>query len=267
MASDVPAVSAAVRILERLAAEWPTAVSPGRLVTELGLNRSTCYNILATLQRSGWAASMGERAGWTLGPRLLTLTGVSHGLVATVVQDEIDDLSRELGFVVFAVEQDGSGGYTVIAKADRQSGVRVTVGVGDRFPFSAPALMQAFHAWRDPDEFDRMVRRRGVQRFTDSTVTDPDELRKVLEKVRRDGYSRSVQQFDLAQGAAATAIFDGSARPSLVVCTLAFSSELHADNVEEVGSLLRTAAERVTRRIGGAFPPGYPEAEPTESTS
>jgi hypothetical protein len=45
LSTDVPAVSAAVRILERLAQAWPEAVAPGTVVSELRLNRSTCYNI------------------------------------------------------------------------------------------------------------------------------------------------------------------------------------------------------------------------------
>ena len=97
MSSEVPAVSAAIRILERIAAESPRPVSPGVLATELGLNRSTCYNILATLQRSGWVNNMGSRAGWTLGPGLLSLTGVSEEKVTAVVQEEIESLSRKLG--------------------------------------------------------------------------------------------------------------------------------------------------------------------------
>jgi len=257
MSKDVPAVSTAVRILERLGADWPATMSPGRLVRDLELNRSTCYNILATLQRSGWAATVGGRAGWTLGPRLLVLAGASQTLITKVVQEEIDELSRQLGFVVFAAERDGSGGYTVVIKADHQNGVRVTVGIGDRFPFSAPALMQAFHAWTDPDEFEHMLDRQPLERFTKHTVTDATELRKVLAEVRRDGFSRSILQFDMGQGATAAAIFDANCRPSFALCTLAFSSHLNESNVEAVGTQIKAAAERVTRRSGGQLPPDY----------
>src|SRR5215813_7684093 len=51
--NEVPAVVSAVRLLERIAADWPDPVASGTLIDELGLNRSTCYNILGTLQRIG----------------------------------------------------------------------------------------------------------------------------------------------------------------------------------------------------------------------
>lgn len=254
MANEVPAVSAAIRILERIAAESPRAVSPGRLASELEMNRSTCYNILSTLQRAGWADNMGSRSGWVLGPALLALTGVSDQSVTGVVQEEIEELSRRLGYVVFAAQQDGSGGYTVIAVSDPRRGVRVTVDVGDRFPFSAPALMQAFYAHRPFEEFAAMARSRVVEKFTEHTRVQFDELDRIFGEVRKRGYSTSILEYDLAQGAAASTVFDRGGSPSLALGTLAFSSDLTEGNVDQVGRMIRATAERVTARTGGLFP-------------
>jgi DNA-binding IclR family transcriptional regulator len=254
MASDVPAVDAAVRILERLASVAPAPVGAGQLVKELQLNRSTCYNILTTLQRAGWVTSLGERAGWTVGPRLLSLTGDAAGLVAAATQQELDRLSARLRLVVFVAEMDGSAGYTVTAKAELQTGVRVTVGIGDRFPFSAPALLHALGAWIPPESFDRLVEHHGLRAFTEYTVVDREQLHKVLESVRNDGYSRSIRQFDLSQAAVAAPVFDSRGRPYRAVCSLGFSSELNERNVEEVGQAVRACADAITLRTGGVLP-------------
>lgn len=254
MASDVPAVSSAVRILERLAAQWPAAVAPKDLVNELGLNRSTCYNILATLQRAGWVTSTGERSGWMLGPKLLTLTGVTDDMTAAIAQQEIDELARRLGFVVFVAEPDGAGGYVVTVKAERQMGVRVTVGVGEGFPFSAPAIMQAYLAWQPEDKVDELVDRYGLKQFTQHTVTERDELHRVLAEIRERGYSTSIQQYDMAQSGVAAAVFDRRGQVSRVVCSLAFFTELHADNVGRIGTLVSDCADRITARTGGRRP-------------
>jgi coenzyme F420-dependent glucose-6-phosphate dehydrogenase len=254
VSNEVPAVSAAVRILERIAAELPKAVSPTVLVNELELNRSTCYNILATLQRAGWISKLDARGGWTLGPGLLSLTGVSDDSIIAVVQEEIDMLSRRLGYVVFAAKQDGSGGYTVIAVSDPRRGVRVIVDVGDRFPFSAPALMQAMYAYRPFEEFVTAARGRAVEKFTEHTVTDRESLADVFAAVRRSGFSTSIRQFNLAQSAAAAPVFDRLGKPSLAIGTLAFSTELDYSNIEPVGKLIVSAAARITDRTGGVGP-------------
>lgn len=254
MSSNVPAVASSVRILERLAAEWPDAVSPRDLVVELGLNRSTCYNILATLQQAGWVRSLGERAGWTLGPRLLTLTGVTDEMAQRVMQEEIDALTRRVGSVVFIAEPDGSGGYVAVAKAERRLGVRLTVGIGEYFQFSSPALMNAFHAWSPPEEFEEMANRIGIKAFTPNTLTERDDLLAELERTRKRGYSVSLQQFDLAQCGLAAPVFDQRGKVSRVVCALTFSSDVNAENASRVGELVAECANRITERIGGQNP-------------
>lgn len=254
MANNVPAVSSSVRIIERLAREWPDPVSPRDLVEELGLNRSTCYNILATLKLAGWVRSLGDRAGWTLGPKLLTLTGVTDDMALGIAREEMEQLTRRLGFVVFVAEPDGSGGYVVVARAEQRRGVRVTVGVGEYFQFSAPALMYAFHAWQEPEQFELLTGRLGVNPFTQNTVTDHDAVMAELDRTRERGFSISLRQYDLAQSGVAAPIFDQHGKVSRVLCSLAFSSELNNDNVERIGRLVAECGIRISERIGGRLP-------------
>jgi DNA-binding IclR family transcriptional regulator len=258
VANIVPAVASSVRIIERLASEWPDPVSPRALVTELDLNRSTCYNILATLQSKGWVRSLGDRAGWTLGPKLLTLTGVTDDMALGIVREEIERLTRSLGFVVFVAEPDGSGGYVVVARAEQRRGVRVTVGVGEYFQFSAPALMYAFHAWQEPELFEQAVKRLGIKAFTPDTITDHDAVMAELEQTRKRGFSISLQQYDTAQSGVAAPVFDHHGKVTRVLCSLAFSSELNSNNVERTGELLAECGLRITERIGGRLPSPAP---------
>jgi DNA-binding IclR family transcriptional regulator len=206
MSSEVPAVASAVRILEYLAKEWPQTVFPGTLVEELKLNRSTCYNILGTLEDLGWARGHSASPGWTLGPRLLVITGVTDRSRELVVQGEIDSLSEQLGFIVFAVARE-RGSYRVTATAERVTGVRVSVGLGGTFPFGAPVIMRTFYAWTELARVEALARQWGLQQFTEDSITDLSALRVALEDVRRCGYSKSLQQYDLGQSGVAASVF------------------------------------------------------------
>jgi IclR family acetate operon transcriptional repressor len=260
MANDVPAVTNAVRMLERIARDWPDPVASGTLIEDLGLNRSTCYNILGTLQRAGWAASRGDRTGWSLGPRLLALTGMSVDMVVDVVQQELDDLSQRLGFIAFAVQRHGPAAYTVLAKAERGQGVRITTSLGDTFPFSAPAIMRAFHAWSDPAEVDRLVDRYGLEAFTPETITDREALHEALRSTRERGYGISVREYDLGQSGVSAPVFDARGRVVMVLCSLAFASELNESNVASIGEQIRDCGLRISARTGG-IPPAQASSE------
>jgi IclR family acetate operon transcriptional repressor len=258
LSTDVPAVSAAVRILERLAQAWPDMVTPGTLVSELRLNRSTCYNIVGTLQQAGWVSGREGRPGWTLGPRLLTITGVPDNARLEVAQEEIEALSAELKFVVFLTVRQPGAGHHVLTVAERSSGVRLTVSVGDAFPFSAPALMHASLAWTTPGEADRILDAEQVIAFTAKTTTDRQGLHEAFAKVRSVGYAESIQQFNMAQSGVAAPVFDSRGAVRYAVCSLAFSSELDHTNVAAAGSAIRRCAEAITLRTGGTLPDGYP---------
>jgi IclR family transcriptional regulator, acetate operon repressor len=254
MASDVPAVRSAVRLLERIARDWPDPVPTGVLIEDLELNRSTCYNILGTLQRTGWAATRGDRAGWWLGPRLLALAGVSGDWTSEVVQAELDELSKRLSFLAFAVRRHGSGEYAVVAKSDPGQGVRITVGLGDTFPFSAPAIMRSFLAWTDPAEIGRLIDRHGLTAFTPETVVDRKALWAVLAQVRERCYAVSIREYDLGQSGVCGSVFDERGHVSMVLCSLAFSSELNESTFVQAGELIRESALRLTERLGGRMP-------------
>lgn len=209
------------------------------------------------MEQAGWVTSRDKTPGWTLGPKLLTLTGVRDNVLNEIAQEEIEALTDELGFVVFIVEKEKGGGYRVIAVAEQTSGVRVTASIGDGFPFSAPAIMQAFFAWTDPSEVAKLVKTHKLLAFTDKSITSLDELNTVLAHVRQNGYSQSIQQFDIGQGGVAAPVFDTSGQVRQVICSLAFYSQLNHSNVESVGKAVRRCAEAITRRSGGIPPQNY----------
>lgn len=249
----VPAVLAATRIVERLAADWPATTPPSVLVEELQLNRSTCYNILATLQRAGWVTNPGGRRGYSLGPRLLALTGVAPKAVAIVVQEEIDQLCRRLGFSVYAAEWQRQGDFVVVATAEPPTGFHVSVTVGARLEFSAPALLGAFAAWTPRERVAKLVEQNGLKGYTARSVTNLNQFFRDLDTVRELGYSRSLQQFNLSQSAVASPVLNEKGRPILAICVLGFASELDHDTIDEAGQAVRETANIVTQRIGGAI--------------
>ena len=66
--------------------------------------------------------------------------------------------------------------------------------------------------------------------------------------------STSLQRYDMAQSGVAAPIFDRGGTVARVVCSLAFSTEPHQDNVARIGSLVADCADRITARTGGRKP-------------
>lgn len=98
----------------------------------------------------------------------------------------------------------------------------------------------------------------GIKAFTANTITDSKAVDAEMELTRKRGYSISLQQYDLAQSGVAAPIFDHHGRVTRVLCSLAFSSELDAENVDRTGQLLAECGMRITERIGGRNPNAAP---------
>jgi DNA-binding IclR family transcriptional regulator len=256
VSKDVPAASATIRLLERIREEWPAAVPAGELSRSTGINRSTCYNLLHTLARAGWVERPDGRGGWTLGPGLLQLGHVLAQRVEAAIGERSGALARELESVVFAVERRWDGRFLVVSRADPPaSAVRVTVDAGEAFPPSAPAMMRAFTAWLGEDELAAWLAARPLERFTSRTLVDGGALRAELARVRARGYAVSEEEYGLGQSGVAAPIFDGQGRVRLALCTLGFSTHLHAGTAARIGERLGDAARAITAQTGGRRPP------------
>ncbi|ODU06884.1 MAG: hypothetical protein ABS81_03585 [Pseudonocardia sp. SCN 72-86] len=222
--ADVPAVDTAVRLTERISREWPNAITAGVLVEELGLNRSTCYSILRTLERAGWAATRGDGRGWWPGPRLLGLADDRReDATAALVLPELDELSRTFGQLAFAARRDGDG-WTVLARSLPPRGARLTVDVGDTVAAS-PALVDVDLAWSAPQDGAEAARRTRTRGF--SEARDP-----------RTGLN-----------AVCAPVLDHRGRVAMVLCVYGQPSALTDQALRSTGARVRDAGRRLGERL------------------
>jgi DNA-binding IclR family transcriptional regulator len=131
---DVGAVVHAIRILRCLAA----ATSPVGVATvarDTGISPSTCFNILRTLARAGFATFRTTEKTYTLGMAVAELAtglvGISH---AELLRPELERLALnyDMLFVLWRVTEDDH--IVLLDRAFSQTAVRVEMRVGLRLP-------------------------------------------------------------------------------------------------------------------------------------
>lgn len=93
-----------------------------------------------------------------------------------------------------------------------------------------------------------------LPQLTDSTVTNRDELRKLIKQTAADGYAITVgERVDSASGLAAP-VFDAAADLVGAVCVLGPTLRMPDDRCVEWVDVVVEHAERITRALGGRFP-------------
>lgn len=90
------------------------------------------------------------------------------------------------------------GGEVVVVHAiESPQAVRMSSKVGNRRHAHSTGLGKVLLAWKDPKELERIVRIKGLPRFTPRTITTLEELTRELAKVRRKGYAEDREENEL----------------------------------------------------------------------
>jgi DNA-binding IclR family transcriptional regulator len=139
-----------------------------------------------------------------------------------------------------------------IAVAETHHALRREMSVGKIAPITVGSSGRVLLAW-NADLAERVLHDE-LPQLTDSTVTDRDELRRLIKQTRSEGYAITVgERIDGASGLAAP-VFDsaGDLMGALMVHgpTLRLPYEKCVDWVD----LVVEHAERITRAVGGRYP-------------
>lgn len=161
------------------------------LSRQTGLSKTAVFKILLTFERRRLVrrdeTASRYRLGWgvhELGARLL-----AHHGVAGVAKPFLGELSERTGETVLVGVLDGAR-VTYIDRHETARAIRMVAAPGRQGALHATASGKVLLA-HQPDDFVDRVLGEELERFSPTTITDPERLREVLRHVLDDGYGLS----------------------------------------------------------------------------
>ena len=221
-----------------------TVLSAVEVAGKLGMSRSTTYRYLQSLRDAGLLEE--DAAGYRLGPRIFQLariarSGLGLSKVAAPVMRRMVD---EVGETVLLTRR--SGRHVICLEREESSrNLRLSYERGQILPVHAGASAIVLLAWLDDAELDRTLGSEPLERFTDSTITDPQALRARLGEIRRRGYIVTYGERDPGVVGVAAPIFG---RPGQVIAGLTVVMPQHrldASQLDATVELVRTSAQEI----------------------
>jgi DNA-binding IclR family transcriptional regulator len=160
------------------------------LVTLLNLPRSSAHALLQTLVDRGWLDLDVETRRYTIGLRAWHVgqAYTGHGDLVAVAKPVMDGLAKDVGETVQLARLDGIENV-YIAISESAQPMRLASTVGARLFAHSTGIGKALLAQLPPEESRRLLRSIPLPRFTDNTVTDPDELDALVQQARARGYA------------------------------------------------------------------------------
>jgi DNA-binding IclR family transcriptional regulator len=159
----------------------------GELASATGLNRSTAWRLLATLDHHGLVERDPATQRYSVGHAVLQIAAAGdHDALVRRARPVLQRLAQRTGETAnLAVAKRFNLVYVDQVEAPN---VMSPNWLGRSVPLHATSSGKAFLAWLPREEREALTPVR-IKRYTETTITSRRDLEEELEAVRRDGYS------------------------------------------------------------------------------
>ena len=237
----IQAVDRAVVLLKSVA-DSSTPPTVYELARRSGINRSTAWRLLRTLEYHGLVDRDPITQRYTVGYGAITVAGaVTDDSLVRRVRPLLEKLAVRTGeSVTLAVAKRFNLVY--VDQVDPPD-VMVPSWLGKPLPLHATSGGKAFMAWLRPDERDAILPKK-LPRYTDRTITDRDELDRELDAVRKAGYALCIREYEEFSSGASAAVLNAHGYPVAVINVWGPDPRNPAEKLHEIGrDAVKTARE------------------------
>lgn len=181
---------------------------------ELNIPKSSLTQVLGTLVRHGYLAYDSETRGYSLGLAIEDLGTRARSTrelasVATPVLEWLTDMTGESSALNFREGDD----HRVVATVLSPHRIVAHLKLGDRAPLHATSGGQVILAHLPPEQQDEYLGRARFERFAKNSLMDAGAARTKLERIRREGFSKVIEEFTPQIGGIARPILDSRQMP------------------------------------------------------
>lgn len=220
------------------------------IAQQCGLEKSTTHRLLAALVAEGLVEQDPETDRYRLGLTLLELGMAVHQRLdirqeALPILRSLADRAQETIHLGVA-----RGAYVVyLEKVESPNAFQMRSRVGERMPLHSTGLGKAILAYAGENEFATVLAN-GLERRTPNTITDPDELRKEMQRIRSHGFSTDMEENEDGVRCVAAPVFDHRLSVAGAISIAGPVFRFHERRMTELAGYVVTAAQEVSRRLG-----------------
>lgn len=224
--SRVLTLERGLKIIEFLVERKSVTVT--EVARHLGIQKSASHRFLSTLRSVGYA-DQDKNSNYYLTSRLSNL---AQGLVPRVevrnlARKYLEELVRITGETVNLGYWDGREITYLLQKAASPMVEGFTVG--NRIPAYCTAQGKAALAFIPDDELDSYIESTTFIAYTQYTITDPQELREELQKVREEGCAVMDEEISIGLVGVGAPVFNKYGYPRYTISSAGPAFKLTAD--------------------------------------
>jgi IclR family KDG regulon transcriptional repressor len=240
-----------IKVIETLASLGPVNIE--KIYEETKISRSAIYRILCILEDLKYISRHRHNAEdiWRLDFKLLKISGsiLSRLDLRNEIRDILVRLSNETNEIVqLGVLHNGKVLLQEVIK--RPKGLINVANIGEEIDLNISAAGMAMAAYLEEKEQDLLLENRKFQKYTDNTLTNIDDIKKELKKIRKNGYSLDDQNFAIGHRCIGAPIFDFTKKVIAGINISGHISTFGDERIEQLAQTVKKYALEASERMG-----------------
>jgi len=248
--NTIKSLDRAMEVFEYLSQAQGKALTA--IADETGQSPATVYRILVTLEGRGLVEFDPSEQLWHIGSRAFVI-GARY-LRRTSLVDRARPIMRRLMEVTgetanLGVEREGA--VLFVSQVETHASIRAFFPPGTLSPMHASGIGKALLAGMNGDRLERLLRTRGLDAFTDHTITDKAMLLADLNEIRTRGFSVDNEERTPGMRCIAAPVHDMNREAVAGISVSGPTSRIGDGDIGRLSRAVIAAAGELTRAIGG----------------
>lgn len=221
------------------------------LANELEMSKSGVHKIITTLQEGGFVVQNVATKKYSLGPALLRLGGIY------TEQKKIYDISYPIMKMISDVTQETisiglrEGNDAIVAyRIDSSKVIRLHRKIGTKYPINAGATGKLLAAYHDEKIIKSILEEKKLEKYTEYTNLNTEDLLLEYEKIRKNGYAISNSEKNIGNFAIAAPIFDKDGKVWSCLSLVGLSENFTEEKIKSFTELLVNGALEISYKLG-----------------
>ena len=243
-----PSVKKAFAILNAIASSRE-GLGVSELAKKLKMAKSTVHGMTSALEELGAVMRDPLTKKYKLGFTLLEIGRSAYSQIdlKTAARPVTEDLMEKTRTSVFLgiLNLDH---VTILDIVEARQDLNITAPVGSNIPLFAGAVGKVFLAAMEEEQAIRIIRSKGLPRFTDNSIVDLEMYHHELKKVREKGYAVDDEEYIMGVRAVASPLL-GLGQLRSAIWAVGFKASLDDSKMKSIAAETHMAASAISRRI------------------
>jgi len=245
-----PSVRKAFEILRAISLSR-NGLGISEIARKLAMAKSSVHGITSTLEELGAIRRDPLTKKFVTGPTLLELGRLAYSQIdlADVARPVMEELMENTEESVFLGVLNGQH-ITILDIVESRKELKITSPRGTTIPIFAGATGKVILASMEENKALNIIRTRGLPRYTENTITDPEKYVQEIRAARQKGYAIDDEEYIMGVRAVAAPI-EGEGPMISTVYVVGFKASMDEDKMQGLIAETKKAATLIGNKLKG----------------